>query len=166
MANHYKYSRLVEQYYAARRARDYEAIGRLLASNARFIHTGASGVTPISGRFEGRDNIERLARQVDETMNIGPIVVLELTECSDGATATWRLDGQYFRTREVTRKNVTDRFKIKGGKIVEIVELFDPISPNLLPEQAAYSVKRKPSTLRRRTENRHLAKRRRCLHNK
>ena len=125
MTDRAEIERVIRSAYAARRAGDLDAIGKVFAENAQFRLAGSTELSPVAVAAEGIKNLRLVLKEMITVFEWLDQDILTMVVEDDRAAVHWRGTIRSAATGETVRTELFDLFRIEGGRISSLVEFCD-----------------------------------------
>ena len=117
--------KLVEQAYAERASGNLEGVMAAFHPDAVFELVGDNKILPLAGEVRGHPNVrEAMVGFIDAFKFLKRDIIAFIAE-GDRAAVHSRLEIRFAKTNVTFKTDVTDLFKFRDGKIIELVEFAD-----------------------------------------
>src|SRR4051812_2829364 len=90
MTDRAEIERIIRAAYAARKAGDLEAIGRVFANNARFQLAGSSAASPVAVKAEGAKSLQAVLKEMITVFEWVDQEILSMVIEGNKAAVHWR----------------------------------------------------------------------------
>jgi ketosteroid isomerase-like protein len=117
--------KVIQDAYAARAAKDLDAIVRIFKPDAVFHMVGAPATFPGAARVEGHDQLRASIGSLVQAFDFLDQTMLTSVIEDNKAAVHWRLKVKHNATGEIFVTEMLDLFTIDGGRVASLVQFCD-----------------------------------------
>jgi ketosteroid isomerase-like protein len=125
MTDRAEIERIIHTAYAARKAGDLDAIGKVFAGNAVFRVSGSSAASPVALKAEGAKSMQSALKEMITVFEWVDQEILSIVVEGQKAAVHWRGTIRSTATGETVKTELVDLFEIDGGRISSLTEFCD-----------------------------------------
>ena len=125
MADRQDIEKVVRDAYAARAAKDLDAIARLVMPNAEFQLAGSPATFPAAARAQGSAQLVAAVKSLIETFDFLEQTMVESVIEGNKAAVLWRVKLKHNPTDQVFDTELFDLWTIRDGRVASLVQFCD-----------------------------------------
>lgn len=125
MADRANIEKLIKQAYAARAAKDLDAIARIFKPDATFQLAGSPAASPAAMRANGEAELRASVGALIGAFDFLELNVLASVIEDNKAAVHWRVKVKYNPTGEIHETELFDLWTVDGGRVASLVQFCD-----------------------------------------
>ena len=125
MSDRQDIEKVVRDAYAARAAKDPDAIAQLVIPNAEFQLAGSPSTFPAAARAQGSAQLVAAVKSLIETFDFLEQTMVESVIEGNKAAVLWRVKLKYNPTGQVFDTELFDLWTIRDGRVASLVQFCD-----------------------------------------